>query len=156
MSASGLGGKGGKGKGGNPLGMLLLVAWLLSLIIAPVLGRLLAMAVSRKREFLADATGAQLTRNPMALAAALQKLQAAADPTHAMTQGAAHLCIVDPLVHPLSDREGFLGNLLASHPPMAMRISRLRGMGFAAEKAAAASPISRKAVARTARRRTPR
>ncbi len=50
--------------------------WLLTLVVAPVVSRVLAMAVSRKREYLADATGAQLTRNPMALASALEKLEA--------------------------------------------------------------------------------
>jgi heat shock protein HtpX len=59
-------GRRGSGKG-NPLGLVILVLWLLTLAVAPVVSRLLAMAVSRKREYLADATGAQLTRNPMPL-----------------------------------------------------------------------------------------
>jgi heat shock protein HtpX len=73
------GGRSGGGKGsGNPLALVVLVLWLLTLVVAPVISRILAMAVSRKREFLADATAAQLTRNPMALAAALEKLSSAA------------------------------------------------------------------------------
>ena len=72
------GGGGRGGKGGNPLGAVLLVLWLLTLLIAPVVSRLLAMAVSRKREYLADATAAQFTRHPEALARALEKLDAAA------------------------------------------------------------------------------
>ena len=64
--------------------------WLISLMLAPVVARILAMSVSRKREFLADATGVQFTRNPMALAAALEKLSAATAPTRSITRGAAH------------------------------------------------------------------
>ncbi len=124
---------GGKGKG-NPLGLLVLTLWVLTLVIAPVVSRLLAMAVSRGRELLADATAAQLTRHPAALAAALEKLAQAHDPTRAITRGAAHLCIVDPLVHPFSEREGFLGDLFASHPPMRVRVARLKAMAFQQEK----------------------
>jgi heat shock protein HtpX len=127
------GGGGGK-KGGNPLAILILVLWVISLIIAPIVVRFLSMAVSRKREFLADATGAQLTRNPMALASALEKLDAAAEPTRAITKGAAHLCIVDPSASRLSAKEGRMGDIFASHPPIRMRIARLKGMAFQATK----------------------
>jgi heat shock protein HtpX len=99
------------------------------------------MAVSRKREYLADATGAQFTRNPLALASALQKIDSAPDATRSITRGAAHLCIVDPAERKISSKEGFLGDLFASHPPMRLRLARLRGMGYAAEKeGVAASP----------------
>jgi Zn-dependent protease with chaperone function len=66
----------------------------------------------------------------MALAAALEKLALAGEPTRAITQGAAHLCIVDPSVTPLSTREGFLGDVFSSHPPIPLRISRLKGMAY--------------------------
>jgi heat shock protein HtpX len=124
------GGSGGRGKGGNPLALVILVLWLLTLLVAPIVSRILAMAVSRKREFLADASGAQFTRNPMALASALQKLDAASSPTRAITRGAAHLCIVDPAPGLLSDQEGFLADTLASHPPIRQRISRLEAMSY--------------------------
>jgi heat shock protein HtpX len=126
-----LGGRGGGGKeGGNPLALIVLVLWLLTLIVAPVVSRILAMSVSRKREFLADATAAQFTRNPMALAAALEKLSAATEATRSITRGAAHLCIVDPSPGLLSSRQGFLADVLASHPPIRQRIIRLEGMGY--------------------------
>jgi heat shock protein HtpX len=133
-----LGGRGGSGKGGNPLGVIVLVLWLITLIVAPVVSRILAMSVSRKREFLADATAAQFTRNPMALAAALEKLSAATGATRSITQGAAHLCIVDPSPGLLSSREGFLADVLASHPPIRQRIIRLEGMGYQQAKRQAA------------------
>ncbi len=131
--------RGGSGKGGgNPLALLVLGLWLITLIVAPVVSRILAMSVSRKREFLADATGAQLTRNPMALASALEKLAAATAATRSITRGAAHLCIVDPAPGILSSREGFLADVLASHPPIRQRIIRLEGMGYQQVKRQAA------------------
>lgn len=114
---------------GNPLALIVLVLWLISLLVAPLVARLLAMSVSRKREFLADATGAQLTRNPMALARALATLEAAAEPTRSIAKGAAHMCIVDPADR-FGERAGFLGHL-ASHPPIAERVARLKAMSFA-------------------------
>jgi heat shock protein HtpX len=133
VSGGGGGGGGGSrsgGKGGNSLGLIVLVLWLLTLVVAPMLSRLLAMSVSRKREYLADATAAQLTRNPGALASALAKLAAAVEPTRSITRGAAHLCIVDPTNSSFTARPGFLGDLFASHPPIAERIERLRGMAY--------------------------
>jgi heat shock protein HtpX len=127
---SGAAGRRGGGKGGNPLGLIVLILWIVTLIVAPIVSRILAMAVSRKREYLADATGVQFTRNPTALASALEKLAAAAAPTRSITQGAAHLCIVDPRPGLLSSKQGFLADVLASHPPITERISRLRGMAY--------------------------
>ena len=136
-SSGGRSGGSGKG-GGNPLGLIVLVLWLLTLIVAPVVSRILAMSVSRKREFLADATGAQLTRNPIALASALEKLAAATGATRSITTGAAHLCIVDPSPGLLASRQGFLADVLASHPPIRQRIIRLQGMGYQQAKREAA------------------
>ena len=132
------------GRGANPLGVVILVLWLLTLVIAPVVSRLLAMAVSRKREYLADASGSQFTRNPMALATALEKLAAASDPTRSITQGAAHLCIVDPAPTALGAKEGLLADVLVSHPPIQQRIIRLKGMAYQQaklERAGAGSPL---------------
>ncbi len=113
----------------NPLAIVVLALWLLTLLVAPIVTRMLAMAVSRKREFLADATGAQLTRNPLALAAALDKLDQARAPTRSIARGAAHMCIVDPAERTLADRTGWIGRF-ASHPPIAERKARLEAMAF--------------------------
>ncbi|MEO8089106.1 MAG: M48 family metallopeptidase, partial [Gemmatimonadales bacterium] len=134
-------GRRGSGKG-NPLGLVVLALWLLTLAIAPVVSRILAMAVSRKREYLADATGAQLTRNPMALASALEKLEGATAATESITQGAAHLCIVDPSPGLMSSKEGFLADFVASHPPIRQRIVRLRGMAYQQAKRESAGALS--------------
>jgi heat shock protein HtpX len=123
------GGRTSKG-GDGPLGIVVFLLWLLTLIVAPIVSRVLAMSVSRKREYLADATGAQFTRNPGALASALEKLSAASAPTRTITRGAAHLCIVDPTHSAFTSREGFLGDLFASHPPIPQRVARLNQMAF--------------------------
>jgi heat shock protein HtpX len=125
------GGGGRRGKGAGPLIAVLLALWILSWIVAPLITQLLALAVSRRREYLADAMGAQFTRNPLALASALEKIEKADAPTSAIKRGAAHLCITDPLGRRLTNREGWLADTLATHPPMAMRIARLKGMGYA-------------------------
>jgi heat shock protein HtpX len=136
-------GKRGGGKGAAPIAVIILVLWLVTLVIAPIVSRLLAMAVSRKREYLADATAAQLTRHPLALASAQEKLERATAPTAAITRGAAHLCIVDPAPGMLATREGPLADFLGSHPPIRQRIIRLEGMAYQQAKretAAAGSP----------------
>jgi heat shock protein HtpX len=139
MAGRAAGRRGGKG---NPLGLVILVLWLLTLVLAPTVSRLLAMTVSRKREYLADATGAQLTRNPMALASALEKLDAASAATKAITRGAAHLCLVDPSPGLMGAREGFLADFLASHPPIRQRIIRLKGMAYQQAKREPAGAVS--------------
>jgi len=115
----------------SPLLLVLLVVWIISWILAPVIAQLLALGVSRKREYLADAMSAQFTRNPLALASALQKIENADAPTTHIKRGAAHLCIADPLGRRLTAHEGLFADALATHPPMAKRITILRGMGYA-------------------------
>jgi heat shock protein HtpX len=120
---------GKRGSKSLPIGAIILVLWLLSLIVAPIVSRMMAMAISRKREFLADATAAQYTRNPAALARALDRLEGAPAPTASIGRGAAHLCIVDPSDRRFQRWKGAFGNLMASHPPIEERIARLKEMG---------------------------
>jgi heat shock protein HtpX len=122
-------GRGGNKKG-NPLAIVVLVLWLISIVLAPLITRLLSMAVSRKREYLADATGAQFSRNPEALARALEKIDAASTATKAITRGVGHMCIVDPGERRISARPGILGDIFASHPPLGERVKRLREMNY--------------------------
>jgi heat shock protein HtpX len=124
------GGGGGGGKKGNPLILILLALWILSWILAPIIVRLLALGVSRQREYLADATSAQLTRNPMSLATALEKIEHAHEPTSSIKKGTAHLCIADPLGRRITTREGRLADFLGTHPPMAIRVARLKAMAY--------------------------
>jgi heat shock protein HtpX len=106
-----------EGRGANP------IALILTAILAPLAAMLIQMAVSRSREYGADATGATLTRRPLALASALGKLQQASQVvTMDASPATAHLFIVNPL----TGRS--LMNLFATHPPVEERIARLRAM----------------------------
>lgn len=121
----------GNRDGGGAAGAIFVVLWLLLIVIAPFLGRLLAMAVSRQREYLADASAAELTRNPGALADALETIEGMTGPTKLVHQGSAHLCIADPLERKIDNKEGRWADWLATHPPMAKRVALLRGMSYA-------------------------
>ena len=114
---------------GNILVFLIVIVLI---AVTPLLSRLLAMAVSRQREYLADATAAQLTRNPVGLANALEKIGAATSPLRAATRGTAHLFISNPLRRRVDEKDGHLADLLGTHPPLAQRIAILRAMGHAA------------------------
>jgi heat shock protein HtpX len=117
-------------RSGGAAGIVFLVIWMVAVLLAPLVGQMLAMMVSRRREYLADATGAELTRNPLGLARALEKLEDSSAPTRAINRGSAHLCIADPLGRQVNLRTGFWSDLFASHPPMAARIAALKVMAF--------------------------
>ena len=114
--------------GGGGLMLILFLLWMMLAVLAPLLGQLLVFAVSRSREYLADASGAELTRNPLGLASALRKIASAHEPTRVITQGTAHLCITDPRGMPLNDKEGGVANLFGTHPPIGRRIAILESM----------------------------
>ena len=120
-------GRGGKSRSG---GGILMILWIISILLAPLVTQMMAMLVSRKREYLADASGAELTRNPLGLASALQKLENASAPTVSIKRGAAHLCIVDPLGRNINSKEGFAAELFGTHPPIAKRILALNAMAY--------------------------
>jgi heat shock protein HtpX len=126
----GLGGRGSKVRSSGSLGIIILILWLISIILAPLIAQIMAMLVSRRREYLADASGAELTRNPLGLASALRKIDQAVAPTESIKRGAAHLCIVDPLGRPLNSKEGFTAELLGTHPPIEKRILALDAMAY--------------------------
>ena len=122
---------GGRGAGGSgAIAIVFVVIWLVAIVLAPFMAQMLAMMVSRRREYLADASGAELTRNPIGLAHALEKIEDAVAPTESMKRGSAHLCIADPLGRRMNIKEGFWSDLFASHPPMASRIAALKAMAF--------------------------
>jgi heat shock protein HtpX len=119
----------------GPAFFVVLALWVVSLLLAPLVTRLMALGVSRDREYLADAMSAQFTRNPLALAGALQKIENTDAPSSVIKGGAAHLCIADPLGRAVSMREGWLADVLGTHPPMPIRIARLKAMGYQQLKA---------------------
>src|SRR6185503_19913922 len=94
------GGRRGGGRSSKNLGpavAVILVLWIISWILAPIITRMMAVGISRRREYLADAMSAQFTRNPLALASALEKIEHAGAPTTSIKGVVAHLCIADPL-----------------------------------------------------------
>ena len=105
------------GGGGNPI---LLIAGIVAVIVAPIAAAGVQAAVSRQREYLADATGAMTTRHPEGLARALEKLGAYGRPMQTQNSSMAHLWIADPM------RPGVMDRLFSTHPPLPDRIARLR------------------------------
>jgi heat shock protein HtpX len=112
------------------LGILFVGLWIISMLLAPIIAQIVSLAVSREREYLADASGAELTRNPLGLASALEKIAAAIAPTPSIKRGVAHLCIEDPRGRAVNEREGLFANLFATHPPVEKRIAALREMAY--------------------------
>jgi heat shock protein HtpX len=110
----------GNNNNGNPI---VLVFGLVAMLVAPLIASVVQLAVSRQREYLADATGALTTRHPDALASALAKLGEYGRPMRKQNTSMAHLWIADPL------KPGVMDKLFATHPPLAERIERLHAMG---------------------------
>ncbi len=110
----------GRNNNSNPV---VLVFGLVAMLVAPLVASLVQLAVSRQREYLADATGALTTRYPEALASALHKLQEYGRPLQKQQSSMAHLWIADPL------KPGMMQRLFATHPPIPERIRRLLDMG---------------------------
>lgn len=110
----------GRNNNGNPVVMIF---GLVAILIAPLVASLVQLAVSRQREYLADATGAMTTRHPDALARALLKLEAYGRPMQRQNTSMAHLWIADPL------KPGVIDRLFATHPPIQERVQRLHEMG---------------------------
>ena len=102
--------------GGNPL---ILVVGILAMILAPLLAALIQAAISRQREYLADATGALTTRHPEALASALEKLGQYARPLKKQQASMAHLWMADPI------QPGVIDRMFQTHPPIKDRVARL-------------------------------
>lgn len=124
-----MGSRGERRTGVNPV---LVLPALLLVVLSPLISRLLAMAVSRQREFLADATAVEFTRNPLGLAKALEKIRDAGMPFQKATRGTAHLFIATPFRRRVDDREGKWADLLSTHPPIERRIQLLYRMAGSA------------------------
>jgi heat shock protein HtpX len=97
-------------------------------ILAPIFSQLIAMAVSRQREYLADASSVEFTRNPRALLRALEHIAQTESPLKNASRGLAHLFIVNPLEGAGEEGVGFCENLLSTHPPLSLRIKRLHAL----------------------------
>ncbi|MCU1407523.1 MAG: protease [Glaciihabitans sp.] len=121
LSFFGGGNRNGNGGGGaNPV---VLILGIVAFLLAPLVAAVVQAAVSRQREYLADATGALTTRHPDALASALEKLGAYGRPVRRQNSSMAHLWIADP------NKPGFIDKLFSTHPPLAERVQRLQQIG---------------------------
>lgn len=101
----------------------ILIAGIIAAIIAPIIATMIQLAISRRREYLADATGALTTRYPEGLARALEKISQNSSVTKKQSTATAHLFFANPL------KGGSLSGLFSTHPPVDERIKRLRDMG---------------------------
>jgi len=108
---------------GNAFALITLVVGIVASIIAFLIGPLIQAAVSRQREYLADATGAEITRYPEGLASALEKLGQYGRPMRRKSSAMAHLYIADPI------KPGLVERAFSTHPPIPDRIARLRKIG---------------------------
>ena len=113
--------RGGRGNNGN---VVFVVLGLAAMIVAPIVATAVQAAVSRQREYLADATGALTTRHPDALASALEKLGAYGRPMQKQNSTMAHMWIADPT------KPGIIDRMFSTHPPIAERAKRLRESGL--------------------------
>ena len=111
-------------RGGNAI---FLVLGLVMAILAPIVAMLIQLAISRKREFLADASGALLTRNPDSLADALLKISKDKEPLEAANKATAHLYIANPIKNQ-KNAIGLFAGLFNTHPPIDQRVKALRAM----------------------------
>lgn len=117
------GGGGNRDRGGNAI---LAIVAIVAVVLAPIAAQLIQLAISRKREFLADASGALLTRYPDGLASALQKISSYKAPMRKASHATAHLFISNPFgAH---EAGKFIAKIFATHPPVEERVAALQGM----------------------------
>ncbi|MFH0857798.1 MAG: M48 family metallopeptidase [Candidatus Magasanikbacteria bacterium] len=112
---------GGNSKEKDSFGAAIAIAGLILLILSPIIAEIIKLAISRKREFLADASGALMTRYPEGLARALEKIQSSPEKLATANSATAHLFISNPF-------KGGVSKLFSTHPPIEERIKALRGM----------------------------
>ncbi|GBE16253.1 hypothetical protein BMS3Abin15_00065 [bacterium BMS3Abin15] len=116
------GGRGKSSKGGGQVQVIMMIAALVLSILAPIAAVLMQLAISRKREFLADASGALLTRYPEGLASALEKISADPQPLKRANRATAHLFISNPI------KKKKISKFFMTHPSTEERVKALKGM----------------------------
>ncbi|MEO8065632.1 MAG: M48 family metallopeptidase [Candidatus Doudnabacteria bacterium] len=132
LRATFFGGRRRSNDNGGQIGAIMMIAGLVLAILSPIAATLIQLAISRKREYLADASGALLTRYPEGLASALKKIATDQEPLEAANKATAHLYIVNPFKSGLSGRQAMSGlaRLFDTHPPIQERIKRLEQMNI--------------------------
>jgi len=130
MRWSFFGGRGRQREGRNS-GQAQLIIFVIAIVLAilsPIIAQLIKLAISRKREYLADAGSAMITRNPEALARALEKLTADTEPLEAANKATAHMYIINPLKEYEGSSRGWFAGMFMTHPPVEERVAALRAM----------------------------
>ncbi len=127
-------------EGGGQLQIILIIAGIVLAILSPIIATLIKLAVSRKREFLADSSAALLTRYPEGLAKALEKISADKEPLEAANKATAHMYIVNPFHEDIDPSDAlratsasgrsWLASMFNTHPPIEERVKRLREMNL--------------------------
>lgn len=126
---------GGERRDSSQLGLVVMIVGFVLLLLSPLFATLIQLAVSRKREFAADATGALMTRYPEGLASALEKISADHEPLEGANKATAHLFITNPFKDVDEDGDGqpdrrsMFAGLFDTHPPIEERVNVLRQMG---------------------------
>jgi len=118
-------------EGGGQIQLILFIVAIVLAILAPLAGTLIQLAISRKREYLADASGALLTRYPEGLADALEKIEEDSEPLIHANKATAHLYIANPFKENVEGEHGsrgWMAGLFDTHPPIDDRIKRLKAM----------------------------
>jgi heat shock protein HtpX len=116
-----------RGSDKNNAGLALVLIGIVLAILSPIFAKIIQLAISRSREYLADASGALLTRYPEGLARALEKIEGVAQPLQRANHATAHLYISNPFG--ADGKRSFFSNLFSTHPPVVDRVTRLRSMG---------------------------
>lgn len=119
-------GGGSRDSGDNKAGLIVAILAVVAIVLAPIAAQLIQLAISRRREFLADASGALLTRYPEGLASALRKISGDGRPMKRANHATAHLFIGDPFGAKAGE---FMNRMFATHPPVEARVKALLGSG---------------------------
>ncbi|KKQ91700.1 MAG: Protease HtpX-like protein [Candidatus Woesebacteria bacterium GW2011_GWA2_40_7] len=124
-------GRGSRDRDNGNIGAIFLVLGIIFAILSPIIAQLIQLAISRRREFTADAGSVEITRQPQGLISALKKISADTEPLEAANKATAHLYIVNPF-HSVPDKSqravNFMAGLFNTHPPMPERITALQNM----------------------------
>jgi heat shock protein HtpX len=120
--------RGRSSKDSGSAGAILLVIGIVFAVLSPIIARLIQLAISRRREFMADAGSVSLTRQPGGLISALEKIASDHEPLEAANKATAHLYIVNPFKEKRTSGVGWFANLFNTHPPIGERLSVLRKM----------------------------
>ncbi len=122
------GGRRDDNREGNGLGAIIMVLGIVFAILSPIIAQLIQLAISRRREFMADAGSVEITRQPQGLISALEKISGDNEPLEAANKATAHLYIVNPFKKGTNKAVATLANLFNTHPPITERVKTLKNM----------------------------